>query len=118
MKARVEYLPRKPLSGASPPETDPLILPVLVLNHIFQPVRITSARRAIRLIYTGTAQALDDDGEFYTWSDWMGLPVRDGIDDLLPIVNGALRVPRIVHLRRYARCRRDPRPRHTSTCST
>lgn len=85
---------------------DPLSLPVLVLNRVFEPVRITTVRRAIRLLYTGTAQALDDIGEFHDFSAWLSLPVRHGVDDMLPIVTGTLRVPRIVHLRRYARVRR------------
>ena len=84
---------------------EPLSLPVLVLNRVFEPVRITTVRRAIRLLYTGTAQALDDAGEFHDFAAWLQLPVRDGIDDVIPIVTGRLRVPRIVHLRLYARCR-------------
>jgi 5-methylcytosine-specific restriction endonuclease McrA len=84
---------------------DPLLLPVLVLNRIFQPVRITTARRAFRLLFTGTAQALDAQGEFYDFMAWMSVPVRTK-DDVVPIVDGELRVPRVVHLRRYARLRR------------
>jgi 5-methylcytosine-specific restriction endonuclease McrA len=85
---------------------DCLGLPVLVLNRVFEPVRITTVRRAIRLLYTGTAQALDDEGEFHDFATWLQLPVRHGVDDVVPIVNGGLRVPRIVHLRLYSRCRR------------
>jgi len=101
-----ENLLRRPFRGVSPPQTDPLGLPVLVLNRVYQPVRITNARRAIRLLYTGTAQALGEDGECYDWFDWAALEVRDGVDDEITIVHGCLRIPRIVHLRRYARCRR------------
>lgn len=85
---------------------DPLALPVLVVNKLFQPIRITSARRAIRLLYTGSASALTEDGDLLDFRSWLALPVREGRDDVLPIVNGALRVPRIVHLLRYARTRR------------
>lgn len=85
---------------------DPLHLPVLVLNRYFQPVRITTARRAFRLLYTGTANALDANGDCYDFGCWRALPVRSGIDDAVPIVSGTLRVPRIVHLNRYARVRR------------
>jgi 5-methylcytosine-specific restriction endonuclease McrA len=90
----------------TPTGGDPLTLPVLVINRVFQPIRITSARRAIRLLYTGTARALTEDGELLDFGAWLRLPVREGRDDVLPIVNGALRVPRIVHLVRYARMRR------------
>jgi 5-methylcytosine-specific restriction endonuclease McrA len=81
---------------------DPLTLPVLVLNRVFEPVRITTVRRAIGLMYSGSAHALDEAGEIIDFENWRGLPVRDG-DDALLIVDGALRVPRVVHLRRYAR---------------
>lgn len=80
-------------------------LPVLVLNRIFQPVRITTARRAMTLLYTGNAQALDGEGELFDWGRWVAQPVRTGVDDGLRVVNGELRVPRIVHLRCYARLR-------------
>ena len=103
---RVEQLPKRPRLRGSRPSVDPLTLPVLVLNRVFQPVRITNVRRAIRLLYCGVARALDADGEYYDFAAWSGLPVRAGVDDTLAIVRGALRVPRIVHLRCYARCRR------------
>jgi 5-methylcytosine-specific restriction endonuclease McrA len=81
---------------------DSLALPVLVLNRVFEPVRITTARRAISLLYTGCANAVDEQGELIDFAAWRVLPIRAG-DDALAIVSGALRVPRIVHLRRYAR---------------
>jgi len=103
MVARVEEFLPPPHVGAC---VDSLSLPVLVLNRLFQPVRITTVRRAMRLLYTGTAQALDADGELFDFPRWLRLPVRAGVDDPLPIISGVLRVPRIVHLRRYARHRR------------
>ncbi len=81
---------------------DCLALPVLVLNRVFEPVRITTARRAVTLLYSGSANAVDDQGELLDFSTWRGLPIRAG-DDALSVVNGCLRVPRIVHLRRYSR---------------
>ena len=50
--------------------------------------------------------AVDEGGEAYDFSAWREVEVRDG-DDALPIVGGALRVPRVVHLHRYER---SPRP--------
>jgi 5-methylcytosine-specific restriction endonuclease McrA len=82
--------------------TDVLDMPVLVLNRYFQPVQVTTAKRAFVLLYGGAARALDEDGEAYDFDLWRGLPVR-GSDDTLPIVSGALRVPRVVHLHRYDR---------------
>lgn len=86
-------------------ERDVLSLPVLVINRLYQPVQVTSARRAVLLLFGGSAHALDDQGEMHDFRSWRGLPVRDD-DDALPIVGGALRVPRVVHLRRYDRARR------------
>jgi 5-methylcytosine-specific restriction endonuclease McrA len=84
---------------------DPLGLPVLVVNRFFQPVQITSARRAFLLLFGGAALAIDDAGEMHDFPAWRSLPVRHQ-DDGLPVVGGALRVPRVLHLRRYDRTRR------------
>jgi 5-methylcytosine-specific restriction endonuclease McrA len=82
-----------------------LHLPVLVVNRFFQPVQITSARRAFLLLFGGAAMAIDEGGEMYDFGAWRSLPVRTS-DDELPVVGGALRVPRVLHLRRYERVRR------------
>ncbi|MBW2454547.1 MAG: HNH endonuclease [Deltaproteobacteria bacterium] len=75
-----------------------------MLNRIFQPIRITTARRALTLLYTGTAQVLDGEGELHDFARWRRQPVRAEQDDPVLIVGGRLRVPRIVRVRRYARC--------------
>jgi 5-methylcytosine-specific restriction endonuclease McrA len=85
--------------------TEPLDLPVLVVNRVFQPVQITTARRAFLLLFGGAALAIDEAGELHDFSAWRRLPVRDK-DDGLPVVGGSLRVPRVLHLRRYDRMRR------------
>jgi 5-methylcytosine-specific restriction endonuclease McrA len=82
-----------------------LSLPVLVVNRFFQPVQITTARRAFLLVYGGAALVLDEAGELYDFGAWRLKPLRDD-DDGLPIVGGTLRVPRVIHLRRYDRMRR------------
>src|SRR5262249_25303426 len=82
--------------------TDVLSRPVLLLNRVFQPVQLTTAKRAFVLLYGGAAHALDDNGEEYDFDLWRELPVRDE-DDSVPIVGGALRVPRVLHLHRYDR---------------
>jgi 5-methylcytosine-specific restriction endonuclease McrA len=86
---------------------DPLELPVLVVNRFFQPVQITSARRAFLLLFGGSAQAIDEAGDLHDFPAWRQLPVREH-DDGLPILSGSLRVPRVLHLRRYERVRRQP----------
>lgn len=82
--------------------SDVLSRPVLVLNRYLQPVQVTTAKRAFVLLYGGAAHALDEIGEAYDFDLWRTLPVRD-TDDVLPIVDGVLRVPRVVHLHRYDR---------------
>jgi hypothetical protein len=82
--------------------TDVLSLPVLVLNRYFEPVQVTTAKRAFVLLYGGTALALDEEGDTYDFDLWRAQPVRES-DDPLPIIGGALRVPRVVHLHRYDR---------------
>lgn len=87
--------------------TDVLSTRVLVLNRYFQPIRLTTAKRAFILLYGGAALAVDEEGEAYDFDAWFKLPVREQ-DDVLPIVGGALRVPRIVHLARYELIPRAP----------
>lgn len=87
--------------------TDVLSTRVLVLNRYYQPVRLTTAKRAFVLLYAGIALAVDEGGEAYDFEAWFRLPVRDD-DDALPIVGGSLRVPRIVHLCRYELVPRAP----------
>jgi len=82
--------------------TDVLSRPVLVLNRVFQPVQLTTAKRAFVLLYGGAANALDESGEEYDFDLWRSLPVRD-VDDAVPIIGGSLRVPRVLHLHRYER---------------
>lgn len=84
---------------------DVLSLPVLLLNRNFYPVSITTARRAVVLLYGGAAAALDEDGETHDFDRWRVLPVRHH-DDGIPLVRGELRVPRVLHLLRYERAPR------------
>lgn len=86
-------------------EREPLELPVLVVNRYFQPVQVATARRAFLLLFGDAAMAIDELGELYDFPAWRRLPVREH-DDRLPIVGGELRVPRVLHLRRYDRTRR------------
>lgn len=80
---------------------DALTLPVLVLNRHFQPVQVTSAKRAFVLLYGGTALALDG-GELYDFSTWRSLPPETD-EASVPVVGGEIRVPRVLHLARYDR---------------
>lgn len=81
---------------------DVLALPVLLLNRYFAPVSVTSARRAVVLLFGGAAMAVDDDGAMHDFVRWRSLPIRSR-DDGIPMVGGQLRVPRVLHLVRYDR---------------
>ncbi len=97
-----------PKAPSAPREATPgnvLNLPVLVLNRYFAPLRLTTTRRALVLLYAGSARALDEGGELYAFPEWLALPPRQQ-DDVVPLVSGALRVPRVLQLARY-----DKRPR-------
>jgi 5-methylcytosine-specific restriction endonuclease McrA len=82
-----------------------LRLPVLLLNRFYAPVSVASARRAMVLLFGGVAVALDERGDGHDFSAWRQLTPRQN-DDRLPIVGGALRVPRVLHLLRYDRAPR------------
>lgn len=88
--------------GTAENRRDVLNLPVLLLNRYFAPVSVTTARRALVLLYGGVGHAVDIAGDTYDFSLWRDLPVRNA-DDVVPIVGGALRVPRVIHLLRYER---------------
>ncbi|MCA9630010.1 MAG: HNH endonuclease [Myxococcales bacterium] len=73
-----------------------------MLNRFFAPVCLTTARRAMLLLYGGAAHALDESGELYAFPEWSQLSPRL-VDDIVPTVSGGLRVPRVLHLLRYER---------------
>lgn len=85
---------------------EPLDQPVLLVNRYFQPVQITTARRAFVMLFGGAALAVDEHGELFDFSSWRRKPVNPLNDEGLPVVGGVLRVPRVLHLRRYERTRR------------
>lgn len=76
--------------------------PVLVLNRHYQPVRVTPARRALLLLFGGSAQALDDKFQAHDFSAWRGMPAKHG-DETIGTTSGPLRVPRVLLLHRYGR---------------
>ncbi|MFO0663779.1 MAG: HNH endonuclease [Polyangiaceae bacterium] len=81
--------------------------PVLVLNRHYAPVRVATVQRAVVLMYAGVALALDEHGNTCDWDTWRELPVRSG-DDVIPLVRGGLRVPRVVYLQRYDKLPKQP----------
>jgi len=75
---------------------------VLVLNRVFTPIHVASVKRALVLLYSDAAKAIDHDGNDYDFQQWRSQPINEN-DETLPIVGGALKVPRIIQLARYDR---------------
>jgi 5-methylcytosine-specific restriction endonuclease McrA len=85
-----------------PHRAEVLDLPVLMLNRFYVPIRVTSVRRAMVMLYTGHAHALDGGGELFDFARWSEMPPGPE-DDRIQLVNSQLRAPRVLHLSRYDR---------------
>jgi 5-methylcytosine-specific restriction endonuclease McrA len=75
---------------------------VLVLNKHFQPVHVTSARRAFTLVYMGAARVIEPDYRTFDWSDWSALSAAAG-DDVVHTIGRVIKVPRVIMLQLYDR---------------
>lgn len=84
---------------------DALGSPVLVLNRVYQPVQVTTARRAFVLLYGGSASAYED-GDLYDFARWADLPAAED-EPSIATLRGALRIPRVLHLSRYEKTPRN-----------
>lgn len=72
---------------------------VLVLNRLYQPVHVTSVRRAFALLYQGVAKAIDHQYRLYEFADWAALSSAD--HDSVSTVSRTIRVPRVIVLSAY-----------------
>jgi 5-methylcytosine-specific restriction endonuclease McrA len=75
---------------------------VLVLNRHYQPVHVTTVRRAMALFYVGLARAIDGSLETFDFESWAALGAAEG-DDVLHTVSRVIRVPRVIVLQVYDR---------------
>jgi 5-methylcytosine-specific restriction endonuclease McrA len=75
---------------------------VLVLNRYFQPVHVTTVRRALCLLYMGAARALDRQYRQFDFQSWAALSAELG-DDTIDTPSRRIRVPRILVLQAYDR---------------
>ncbi len=73
---------------------------VLVLNRVFQPVHITSVRRAFSLLYQGVAKAIDRQFQLFDFDSWSALAAATG-EDAVSTVSRRIRVPRVIVLVAY-----------------
>ena len=72
---------------------------VLVLNRVYQPVHVTSVKRAFSLLYQGIARAIDDQYKLYEFSDWAELSAAE--HDSVGTINRRIRIPRVLVLSAY-----------------
>lgn len=75
---------------------------VLVLNRSYQPIHITSAKRAFSLMVLGVARAVDQQFRVFDFDSWAQLSAELG-DDVVRTVDRQIRVPRVIILQLYDR---------------
>ena len=66
---------------------------VLVLNRLYQPVHVTSVRRALILLYRGAAKAVDEQYQTFDFESWAELAVAVH-DESIGTSSRRLKVPR------------------------
>ncbi len=71
---------------------------VLVLNRYYQPVHVTSVKRAFSLLYLGVAKAIDSQYRLYEFADWAELSATQ---DSITTIERTIRVPRVLVLSAY-----------------
>ena len=80
---------------------------VLVLNRLWQAVNVCSVRRALSLLFTGSAQVVyhDGPGGFHTFDfgEWADFSEEEPSDESIATVAFRLRVPRVILLLGYDR---------------
>ena len=75
---------------------------VLVLNRSYLPVHVTSVKRAFALLYQGVAKAVDEQYRTFDFDSWRDLAIEVH-HERLGIVDGFIRVPRVLLLTAYER---------------
>ena len=73
---------------------------VLVLNRNYQPVHVTSVRRAIILLYRGAARAVDEQYQTFDFESWAQLSAAVH-EDSIGTSSRRLKVPRVILLQAY-----------------
>src|SRR5580765_6010777 len=77
---------------------------VLVLNRHYQPIHVTSAKRAFTLLYLGVARVIDQQFRTFDFESWAQLSTELGHDhDVIRTVHRSIRVPRVIILQLYDR---------------
>ena len=94
---------------------------VLVLNRLYQPVHVTSVRRALILLYRGAAKAVDEQYQTFDFESWAELAAVVE-DESIGTTRKRIRVPRVILLQAYdhlprAKVRFSRHPMRRITCS-
>ncbi|MGK2856118.1 MAG: HNH endonuclease [Thermoanaerobaculia bacterium] len=79
---------------------------VLVLNRLYQPIQVTSIRRAITLFYKGDARAVDRDYITYDFENWADLP-HPPEQSFIVTPTRNIAIPDVVQLLRFDRLPRQ-----------
>jgi 5-methylcytosine-specific restriction endonuclease McrA len=74
---------------------------VLVLNRVYQPIHVTSVRRAVSLLYQGIARALDEEFRQLDFESWAELAAATH-GEAIHTPTRAIRIPRVVVLVAHA----------------
>lgn len=72
---------------------------VLVLNRNYQPVHVTTVKRAFSLLYQGVAKAIDAEYRLYEFADWAMLSAAE--HESVPTISRRIRIPRVLVLVAY-----------------
>lgn len=75
---------------------------VLVLNRLYQPVHITTVRRAFIMLYQGVARAVDEQYRLFDFRSWSELSA-ELTGDCISTIERKIRVPRVILLTAYER---------------
>jgi hypothetical protein len=75
----------------------------LVLNRLYQPVNVTTVRRAFSLLYQGVAKAIDREFQTFDFESWAALSAEVHDHDVVHTVARTIRVPRVIILQVYER---------------
>lgn len=75
---------------------------VLVLNRVYQPVHVTSVRRAFALLYQGVARAIDEEFKLFDFDSWSALAAASE-QESVGAVGRRIRIPRVIVLLAYER---------------
>jgi len=76
--------------------------PVLVLNRSYLPIHVIDVRRAFSLLYRGMARAVDDGYALFDFEGWRSVAAH-AHHDRVGLVDGAIRVPRVILLAAFDR---------------